>query len=106
MLACNAIFISGRHSLHVQEQGSTQAHPESPIQAGLQYQIAMICTCGCRRKGKAIILCVGGAREALLAEPNTFEIVLGRRTVRSYSPCAPLSHGCSRVRPMVMHGVT
>ena len=27
------------------------------------------------------MLCVGGAREALLAEPGTFEIVLGKRLV-------------------------
>ncbi|CAL8469820.1 g9362 [Coccomyxa elongata] len=31
------------------------------------------------RKGSAIVLCVGGAREALLAQPNHFEIVLGKR---------------------------
>ena len=41
-----------------------------------------------RGKGKAIMLCVGGAREALLAEPDTFEIVLGKRTVG-------LSHLCT-----------
>lgn len=29
------------------------------------------------------MLCVGGAREALLAEPGTFEIVLGKRLVRA-----------------------
>lgn len=27
------------------------------------------------------MLCVGGAREALLAQPNHFEIVLGKRLV-------------------------
>ncbi|KAK9845447.1 hypothetical protein WJX81_006629 [Elliptochloris bilobata] len=45
--------------------------------------------CNCARRtcltllskgsGNAIVLCVGGAREALLAEPGTFEIVLGKR---------------------------
>ncbi len=35
-----------------------------------------------RGSGSAIVLCVGGAREALLAEPGTFEIVLGKRLVR------------------------
>lgn len=35
----------------------------------------------CRGKGQAIVLCIGGAREALLAEPDHFEIVLGRRLV-------------------------
>ncbi len=42
-----------------------------------------------RGKGKAIMLCVGGAREALLAEPDTFEIVLGKRTVCPYHLCTP-----------------
>ena len=36
---------------------------------------------GFRKKGNAIVLCVGGAREALLAQPNHFEIVLGKRLV-------------------------
>ena len=41
------------------------------------------CWCACRGSGSAIVLCVGGAREALLAEPGTFEIVLGKRLVRA-----------------------
>ena len=34
-----------------------------------------------RGNGRAIVLCVGGAREALLAEQDQFKIVLGRRLV-------------------------
>lgn len=41
------------------------------------------CWCASRGSGSAIVLCVGGAREALLAEPGTFEIVLGKRLVRA-----------------------
>ena len=37
-----------------------------------------------RGHGRAIVLCVGGAREALLAEQDQFHIVLGRRLVRSH----------------------
>ena len=36
-----------------------------------------------RGHGHAIVLCVGGAREALLAEQEQFQIVLGRRLVKS-----------------------
>jgi hypothetical protein len=35
----------------------------------------------CREPGRAIVLCVGGAREALLAQPDHFELVLGKRLV-------------------------
>ena len=35
----------------------------------------------CRGHGRAIVLCVGGAREALLAEQEQFQIVLGKRMV-------------------------
>lgn len=45
------------------------------------------CCCPCRGSGSAIVLCVGGAREALLAEPGTFEIVLGKRLVSAHSSC-------------------
>ena len=37
------------------------------------------------------MLCVGGAREALLAEPGTFEIVLGKRLVCASVVRVPLS---------------
>ena len=40
------------------------------------------CLDACRGHGRAIVLCVGGAREALLAEQDQFQIVLGRRLVR------------------------
>ena len=36
-----------------------------------------------RGHGHAIVLCVGGAREALLAKQDQFQIVLGRRLVKS-----------------------
>ena len=39
------------------------------------------CSFAGRGKGRAIVLCVGGAREALLAEPDHFELVLGKRLV-------------------------
>ena len=42
----------------------------------------------CRGHGRAIVLCVGGAREALLAEQEQFQIVLGKRMV--LASCDPV----------------
>ena len=47
----------------------------------------------CRGHGRAIVLCVGGAREALLAEQEQFQIVLGKRMVLALrDPVQSLDH--------------
>ena len=51
-----------------------------------------------RGHGRAIVLCVGGAREALLAEQDQFQIVLGRRLVRTAQPDAVISGSLSQRR--------
>ena len=47
------------------------------------------------------MLCVGGAREVLLAEPGTFEIVLGKRLVSASTVQVLLS---SQHPPLLQQG--